>query len=258
MTKKITHYQSPITHIQMSHLNIHILQMPQLGNRERTIRVLLPRNYSETDKPFPVLYMQDGQNLFDPETAAFGDWRIPKTMDKLALKKQVIIVGIDNGSEHRINEYAPYKLGKNGGEGDAYVRFIIETVKPFVDNEYRTLPQRENTGIAGSSMGGLIALYAGLKYGDVFGKTGVLSPSIWFNPKVLDLIKEAPQYFCQFYVCASKNEMQGMEATLEKTYWAFKNAGYTDEQIRVVIQERGKHNEFFWSKEFKPMLEWLF
>jgi predicted alpha/beta superfamily hydrolase len=248
----------------MSFLNFHTLQMPQLG-RERTIRVLLPRNYNETDKPFPVLYMQDGQNLFDPETAAFGDWRIPKTMDKLPLKKQVIIVGIDNGSEHRINEYAPYKLGKSGGEGDAYVRFIIETVKPFIDNEYRTMPQRETTGIAGSSMGGLIALYAGLKHGDVFGKIGVLSPSIWFNPKVLDLIKgTSPEgigtnpYFCQFYVCASKNEMQGMRATLEKTYWAFKNAGYNDEQIRVVIQERGKHNEFFWSKEFKPMLEWLF
>jgi predicted alpha/beta superfamily hydrolase len=241
----------------MSFLNIHTLQMPQLG-RERTIRVLLPRNYTQTDKPFPVLYMQDGQNLFDPETAAFGDWRIPKTMDKLALKKQVIIVGIDNGSEHRINEYAPFKMGKSGGEGDAYVRFIIETVKPLIDNEYRTMPQRETTGIAGSSMGGLIALYAGLKYGDFFGKTGVLSPSIWFNPKVLDLINDVNAIKSQFYVCASKREMQGMEATLEKTYWAFKNAGYNDEQIRVVIQDRGKHNEFFWSREFKPMLEWLF
>jgi predicted alpha/beta superfamily hydrolase len=248
----------------MSLLNIHTLQMPQLG-RERTIRVLLPRNYTQTDKAFPVLYMQDGQNLFDPETAAFGDWRIPKTMDKLPLKKQVIIVGIDNGGVDRINEYAPFKKGKSGGEGDAYVRFIIETLKPFIDKEYRTMPQREATGIAGSSMGGLIALYAGLKYADVFGKTGVLSPSIWFNPKIMDLIKETPQpassadmYFSQFYVCASKSEMQGMQATLEKTYWAFKNAGYNDEQIRVVIQERGKHNEFFWSKEFKPMLEWLF
>jgi predicted alpha/beta superfamily hydrolase len=241
----------------MSNLNLHTLQMPQLG-RERTIRVLVPRNYNQSDKPFPVLYMQDGQNLFDPETAAFGDWRIPKTMEKLPFKKQVIIVGIDNGSEHRINEYAPFKLGKSGGEGDAYVRFIVETVKLFIDNEYRTMPQREHTGIAGSSMGGLIALYAGLKYGDFFGKVGVLSPSIWFNPKVLDLINDKKAHKSQFYVCASKNEMQGMAATLEKTYWAFKNAGYNDAQIRVVIQERGKHNEFFWSKEFKSMLEWLF
>jgi predicted alpha/beta superfamily hydrolase len=251
----------------MPNLNIHTLQMPQLG-RERTIRVLLPRNYTQTEKSFPVLYMQDGQNLFDPATAAFGDWRIPKTMEKLALKKQVIIVGIDNGGVDRINEYAPYKMGKSGGEGDAYVCFIIENLKPFIDNEYRTLPQRENTGIAGSSMGGLIALYAGLKYGEIFGKTGVLSPSIWFNPKILDLINETPsrknrdfvpqQYFNQFYVCASKREMQGMEKTLENVYWSFKNVGFSDEQIRVVIQERGKHNEFFWSREFKPMLEWLF
>jgi predicted alpha/beta superfamily hydrolase len=248
----------------MSFLNIHPFHIPQFG-RDRTIRVLLPRNYSESDKAFPVLYMQDGQNLFDPETAAFGDWRIPKTMDNLPLKRQAIIVGIDNGGADRINEYAPFKRGKNGGEGDTYVRFIIETLKPFIDNEYRTLPQRDTTGIAGSSMGGLIALYAGLKYGHIFGKTGVLSPSIWFNPKILDLINEAPQpassadrYRSQFYVCASKREMQGMEAILEKTYWAFKNAGYNDEQIRVVIQDRGRHNELFWSREFKPMFEWLF
>jgi predicted alpha/beta superfamily hydrolase len=242
----------------MSFLNIHPFQIPQLS-RDRTIRVLLPRNYSETNKAFPVLYMQDGQNLFDPETAAFGDWKIPKTMDKLPLKKQVIIVGIDNGAEYRINEYAPFKKGKSGGEGDAYVRFIVENLKPFIDNEYRTLPQRETTGIAGSSMGGLIALYAGLKYGDIFGKTGVLSPSIWFNPKIMDLIKEIPpQYWSQFYVCASKQEMQGMEKTLENVYWSFKNTGFSDDVVRVVIQERGKHNEVFWSREFKPMLEWLF
>ena len=242
----------------MSFLNIHPFHIPQLGH-DRTIRVLLPRNYAETDKRFPVLYMQDGQNLFDPATAAFGDWKIPAAMDKQPLKRQAIIVGIDNGGVDRIHEYAPYKRGKNGGQGDAYVRFIIETLKPFIDNEYRTLSQRETTGIAGSSMGGLISLYAGLKYGGVFGKTGVLSPSIWFNPKVIELGNDAPpQNRSQIYVCASKTEMRGMEQTLQNVYWAFKNAGYSDEQIRVVVQERGKHNEAFWSREFKPMFEWLF
>jgi predicted alpha/beta superfamily hydrolase len=242
----------------MSSLKIHPFYITQLG-RDRTIRVLLPRNYYETDKAFPVLYMHDGQNLFDPTTAAFGDWNIPKSMHNQPLKKQAIIVGIDNGSIDRIHEYAPYKRGKNGGQGDAYVRFIIEILKPFIDSTYRTLPQSESTGIAGSSMGGLISLYAGLKYGHVFGKIGALSPSIWFNPQIVSLLKEAPpQYRGQFYVSASKTEMRGMEATLQNIYWAFKNTGYSDEQIRVVIKDRGKHNEIFWSREFKPMLEWLF
>ena len=90
-------------------LSFHTLQMPQLGNRERTIRVFLPRHYFKTDKRFPVVYMQDGQNLFDPETAFGGrDWQIAKTMDKMPLTKQAIIVGIDNGEADRINEYAPF------------------------------------------------------------------------------------------------------------------------------------------------------
>ncbi len=242
----------------MPTLQYHQFHIPQLG-RDRTIRILLPRQYAQTDKRFPVLYMQDGQNLFDPATAAFDDWKLPKIMAQQPLKKQAIIVGIDNGGIDRIHEYAPFQRGKNGGQGDAYVRFIIETLKPFVDSQYRTLPERDTTGIAGSSMGGLIALYAGLNYGHIFGKTGVLSPSIWFNPMVLTITqKTPPQYLSRFYVCASKNEMRGMETTMQNTYWALKNNGFNDDQIRVVIKERGKHNEIFWRSAFKPMFEWLF
>ena len=127
-------------------LHTHRFNMPQL-NRERTIRVLLPRNYFESDSRYPVIYMQDGQNLFDSATAFNGnDWKLPATLSKLSLKKQAIIVGIDNGEVDRINEYAPFKRGKSGGEGDQYVHFIIETLKPFIDSEYRTIPQREARG----------------------------------------------------------------------------------------------------------------
>ena len=237
-------------------LHTHRFNMPQL-NRERTIRVLMPRNYFELDNRYPVIYMQDGQNLFDPSTAFGGnDWKIPVTLSKLSLKKQAIIVGIDNGDVDRMNEYAPFKRGKGGGEGDQYIHFIIETLKPFIDSEYRTMPHRETTGIAGSSMGGLIALYAGLKYGEVFGKVGVLSPSIWFNPQVLDLV-ETVSIKSQFYIAGSKNEMRAMESTLQNVYWTFNKAGFAEEQLRVVLRDRGKHNETMWRNEFKKMYDFL-
>lgn len=240
-------------------LNFHSFEIPQLGNRERTIRVFLPRNYFTTDRAFPVLYMQDGQNLFDPETSYGGrDWQIAKTMDKMPLAKQVIIVGIDNGESNRINEYAPFESKNGGGEGDAYLQFIVETLKPFIDNEYRTQPQREATGIAGSSMGGLISFYAGLRYSDIFGKIGPMSPALWFNPAVLDMLQDNIEPKSLFYVVASKTELKSMEGTLQKIYWGLKNNGWSDEQIHVIVRDRGTHSEVFWGREFRKMLEWLF
>lgn len=237
-------------------LHSHSFFMPQL-QRERTIKVLMPKDYETNKCNYPVIYMHDGQNLFDPATAFDGDWQIPHTLQNQPLKRQAIIVGIYNGEMNRMNEYAPYKKGKNGGEGEPYMRFIIDTLKPFIDKEYRTFPQRETTGIAGSSMGGLISLYAGLKYSHIFGKVGVLSPSIWFNPQVLDLIPQTP-IKSQFYVAGSKTEMRSMESTLQNTYWAFKNAGFSDDLVRVVVRDRGKHNEIMWRREFKKMYEWFF
>ena len=242
----------------MDFLNIHSIYMPQL-DRERTIRVFLPRDYEKTNRSYPVLYMQDGQNLFEPETAFGGrDWQIPATLFKQPLRRQAIIVGIDNGEENRLNEYAPYPTKDGGGEADLYCQFITDTLKPFIDDNYRTLTDRENTGIAGSSMGGLCAYYAGLAYGNIFGKVGVLSPSIWFNPSVIDLANNNPSLKSRFFVVGSKTEMRSMEKTLENMYNAFKNGGFSDEQIQVAVRDRGKHNEFFWRLEFKKMFEYLF
>jgi predicted alpha/beta superfamily hydrolase len=242
----------------MDFLNIHSIYMPQL-DRERTVRVLLPKGYDNTNRSYPVLYMQDGQNLFEPETAFGGrDWQIPNTLFKQPLRRQAIIVGIDNGEENRLNEYAPYKTKDGGGEADLYCQFITDTLKPFIDDNYRTLTDRENTGIAGSSMGGLCAYYAGLAYGNVFGKVGVLSPSIWFNPSVVELAAKDPSVKSRFFVVGSKTEMRSMEKTLEKIYFAFKNGGFSDDQIQVAVRDRGKHNEVFWKIEFKKMFEYLF
>ena len=242
----------------MTALHTFSLQMPQLG-RARTIRVLLPRNYDRhSDRRFPVIYLQDGQNLFDAKTAAFHPWKLPRVMARQPLYRQAILVGIDHGGVDRLHEYAPYRRGHHGGQGDAYLRFIIDTLKPHIDQRYRTWPQREATAIAGSSMGGLIAFYAALRYPQVFGKAGVLSPSLWFNPGVLDLVAKTGSPRAQVCVAGSKTEARSMDATLQKVYWAFKNAGFSDDQLRVVLRDRGGHTEAFWRREFVGMYEWLF
>ena len=243
----------------MDFLNFHPFYIPQL-DRDRMIRVLVPKDYWTSDRSYPVLYMQDGQNLFQAETAFGGrDWQLIATLFKQPLKRQAIIVGIDNGEADRLNEYAPDKKGKmGGGEADLYCKFLIETLKPFIDATYRTLPDRDNTGIAGSSMGGLLAYYAGLAYGNIFGKVGVLSPSIWFNPNVVQLAANNPYSKSRFFVVGSKTEMRGMEATLKGVYDAFKTGGFSDDQIQVAVRDRGKHNEVFWKLEFKKMFEYLF
>jgi len=156
MTQKVKH--------SVSQLQVHYpFYIPQL-NRQRAIRVLLPRNYwKDTSRRFPVIYLQDGQNLFDPATSAFRHWKLKEFMERQPLKRQAILVGIDHGGVDRNHEYAPFRRGKSGGQGDAYLQFIEHTLKPFIDREYRTWTHREATGIVGASLGGLIAFYAGIK-----------------------------------------------------------------------------------------------
>ena len=175
--------------------NVSILdenfKIPQL-NRERRIWVYLPPDYENSTASYPVVYMHDGQNIFDTSTAYAGEWNVDETLNKLYKKigLGLIVIGIDNGNSKRLDEYSPWKNKKyGGGEGEAYADFIVNTLKPIVDQKFRTLSNKENTGIIGSSMGGLISYYATLKYADVFGKSGVFSPSFWFSDKSFDFAK---------------------------------------------------------------------
>lgn len=236
--------------------DLHIFQTPH--PTPRTIRVLLPPNYHSSAHCYPVIYALDGQNLFEAETAYGGrHWKIPYTMSKLPKRLQAIVVGIDNAGADRIREYAPYQRGKQGGGGLAHLHFIIQTLKPEVDASFRTLPQADSTAIVGSSMGGLLAFYAGLRFGDVFGKVGALSPSLWFNPHVLQLAANDVGKKSRFYVAGSRTESRRMELGLQNVYRALRKGGFSDEGIRVVIRDRGKHNEVFWGREFPKMWRWL-
>src|SRR5437879_3681147 len=148
----------------------------------RNLLVYTPASYARGDARYPVVYMQDGQNLFDPATSFEGDWGIRATLADLAQTGlEAIVVGIPHQGKRRPFEYSPFVDPVNGGGGgEQYLAFVVETVKPLVDRGFRTLRNRGQTVIAGSSLGGLISLYAFFRHPDVFGAAGVLSPALWF------------------------------------------------------------------------------
>ena len=142
-------------------------EIPQL-KRHRRIAVLLPFDYYENDKEYPVLYLHDGQNLFDEESP-FGNWAIDQSLGRLASQGSgdVVVVSIDHGGEDRLNEYLPFNTRKYGkGQGKLYIQFLMETLMPYVEKHFRVLTDGDHTGIGGSSMGALISLYAGLSFPD--------------------------------------------------------------------------------------------
>jgi len=227
-------------------------------NRWRTTRILLPAAYYKyPEKSFPVIYMLDGQNLFDASTAFAMPWGLKEKMDQLPYHLQCIIVGVDNGGVYRGSEYLPphrHKLFRHG-EGDKYLDFIVHELRQKVNHHLRTLTDRENTMICGSSMGGLMSFYAATRMPSIFGKAGVFSPAFWLYPQVLNIPNK--EHNAKIYVMGSVNESKGMKATLQKTYWALKNKGYDESTFKVVIKDRGKHNEVLWGREFTSMVRWL-
>ncbi len=183
---------------------------PQLNN-DRHLLVYLPPSYDQTDRRYPVLYMQDGQNLFDHATSYAGEWGVDETMEQLSREEQLeaIVVGIPNQGKERVDEYSPYHdayLG--GGRGNAYLDFIAHTVKPLIDGSFRTLPGRQQTGLMGSSMGGLISLYGFFRHPDLFGFAGVMSPSLWFaRGAIFGTVETAAYHPGKLYLDAGTREL---------------------------------------------------
>jgi len=232
--------------------------MPQLG-RTRRIWVYLPAEYSTaTSKRYPVLYMHDGQNLFDNSTAFAGEWGVDEAMD--AVRNACIVVGIDNGAAKRMNEYNPNDTKQFGkGEGRAYLQFIVQNLKPFVDRQYRTLPDKRHTYMAGSSMGGLITFYAGLYYPAVFGRLGVFSPSFWIEPsiktQVKELAKRATHGFQKYYFYAGGGEGQQMAPDMKAVAAVLKQIA--NPALITVVKPEGKHNEISWAAVFPDFFKWI-
>jgi len=236
--------------------------MPQL-DRYRKIWIYLPDDYSTaTSKYYPVIYMQDGQNLFDDSTAFAGEWQVDETLHNLQMDGNYgcIVIGIENGGLFRMDEYSPYHNPYyGGGQGDEYCDFIVNTLKPYVDSHYRTLTSRDYTAIAGSSMGGLISFYAGMKYQDVFSKIGVFSPSFWFNDSIYNFtVAQGHQDPMRFYFVAGRYESGDMVPDIVLMYNWMSSVGFSPDEMDTVIKTDGQHSEWFWDREFPGCYLWLF
>ena len=239
--------------------------IPQL-KRTRRVWIYLPDCYAECKKKFPVLYMHDGQNVFDDATSYSGEWGVDEYLDSLGMDaKECIVVAIDNGGIKRLNEYSPYdfslsdlggSIKSNKGEGDQYVDFLVKTLKPFIDKNYRTAKDKANTAIAGSSMGGLISLYAVLKYPKVFGAAGVFSPAFSIAPEIFDDIKaKGKKVTSKIYFYAGKQEGERMVPDMLKAYEAMSKISKA--KMQAVIRNDGRHNEPTWREEFPLFYEWI-
>jgi predicted alpha/beta superfamily hydrolase len=231
--------------------------IPQL-KRTRRVWIYLPAGYTISQQSYPVLYMQDGQNVFDDATSFAGEWGVDETLDSISRhKKEMIVVAVDNDGQKRMNEYNPYDNEKFGkGEGDAYVDFLVQTLKPFIDKHYRTIHQQEGTFIAGSSLGALISMYAVLKYPKVFGGAGIFSPSFWIAPQIFDLIKtKGKNINTKIYFYCGKQEGEGMESNMTRAFQEMR--ANSQARMITVVRPDGHHSETTWREEFPLFYLWL-
>lgn len=244
--------------------NVKVIEIPlhfPRIERERQIRIYLPPNYSTSKKDYDVLYMHDGQNLFDDATSFVGEWGVDEVLNELYKENglELIVVGIDNGQEHRMQELTAWDHEKYGkAEGKEYMDFIVRTVKPYVDDHYRTLSSWEHTGIMGSSMGGLISHYAVFQYSGYFSKAGIFSPSYWYSEGPFDQAKKlklSPETKLFLYMGGKEGPM--MLDNFNRMVELLKEEGYAD-QMQTKITSNGEHNERFWRAELKEALLWLY
>jgi alpha-glucosidase len=238
-----------------------LLEMPGLG-RKRQIRVYLPPGYASSDKRYPVLYMHDAQNLFDDATSFVGEWKVDETLDALAKagKLELIVVGIDNGEDKRLNELNAWDNPRFGrGEGHEYMDFIVKVLKPLVDSTYRTLPERANTAVMGSSMGGLISHYAIAQYPEVFSKAGVFSPAYWTAPAAYEFVAARPvPKDARIYMLMGEDEGESMVPDVKRMAQVVRATGLPADRMVLKIVPGEHHNEKFWSRQFGEAVQWLF
>jgi predicted alpha/beta superfamily hydrolase len=235
----------------------------------RDVTVYLPAGYDEQpERCYPVLYMHDGQNLFDPRKAFIPGhhWRIAENTDAVIEAGEVeplIIVGINNMGERRLAEYthsADPKLG--GGEADCYGLLLVEELMPFIGENFRVASGPEHTGLGGSSLGGLVSLYLGLRYPEIFGRLAVMSPSIWWNRRsILRVLREAGQPEQRARIWLDAGDAEGprtqpdaslLAAQLDRQGWV------PGRDLHFEKVPGGTHDEAAWAARVRPMLRWLF
>lgn len=227
---------------------------PQLENK-RDVLIYLPPSYSVGERRYPVLYMHDGQNLFDEATAFAGqDWQVDETMERMSADGyEAIIVGAFHTSDDRLREYNPFP-GRWTSKGEPYVNFLCDSLKPFMDRNFRTLTEPAATGILGSSMGGLISLYAFFRRPDIFGLCGAMSPSLFVGHNaILKYVREAPFHLGKIYL-----DHGTREPSARPVYELLRAKGYrirTD--LKYVAEHGGHHHESAWARRLPGALRFL-
>jgi len=251
-----------------SRLRKHLQFPSRLVKEKHDLVVYIPPMYdADPGRRYPVLFMQDGQNLFDPETAFVkgNHWRLGETADELIAASEIqplIIVGIYNTGVRRIDEYTPTEDSRlGGGQADAYGRMLVEELKPFIDNTYSTLPGAENCGLGGSSLGGLVSLYLGLRYSSIFGKLAVMSPSVWWDKRAIlatiAQVEKRPDLKIWLDIGTKESkravpDARALEKCLIRKGWTL------DEDLAYTEVLGAEHNELAWAQRVEPMLKFLF
>jgi len=251
---------SPTTRARIRLETLKDFWSPELGNR-RDILVHLPASYHWQDRAYPVLYMQDGQNLFDPSTSFAGDWKLGNVMASAARRGvEAIVVAIPNMGAERLAEYSPFvDPAEGGGAGNRYLDFLTRTLKPAIDERFRTLPGREHVGIAGSSMGGLISLYGFFRSPSAFGFAGVLSPSLWFaGDAIFASVEQAAFVPGRIYLDIGAQEGASHVARARRMREVLNAKGYRiGSKLRWLESRCGRHDEASWARRFARALPFL-
>ncbi|MBI5930738.1 MAG: alpha/beta hydrolase [Chloroflexi bacterium] len=267
--------QDPAQHSVTGNLKVQKnFLSPQLHNT-RDVLVYLPPSYDwpeMSQRRYPVLYMQDGQNLFDAATSYAGEWQVDESIEMLTAefgaRAEIIVVGIPN-NEQRQQEYNPFDHPRFGkGRGNDYLRFMVETIKPEVDRHFRTLPDRDNTAIAGSSMGGLISLYGFFHHPEIFGAVAAFSPALWVGmPRIQEFLNHAPYLPGKVYLDVGTNESNRRKTNTGISYLMFhsrqaieslEKKGYSlGHDLLYFEEEGGTHSESDWARRFPDALKFL-
>ncbi|MEP0355061.1 alpha/beta hydrolase-fold protein [Paraglaciecola sp.] len=231
-------------------------------DKQRTVRLYLPPSYDNSVKSYPVIYMHDGQNMFDNHTSDNGEWEVDESLNALAAvqKFEVIVVAIDHGGEERMNELSPWENKRFGiAQGQAYMDFIVEVVKVYVDNNYRTKPERLYTAIMGGDMGGLSSHYALHAYPDVFSKAGIFSPAYWYSQDVFAHTKlKKAKLDSRLFILYSDKEGDGMIADTDRMSRQLKSQGHPRDNFKFKRVKSGEQREALWKSQFAEAVMWLF
>lgn len=234
------------------------VEVPSMGS-SKNIWVYLPKSYEASQHKYPVLYLQDAQNLFDKSTSFSGEWRVDEILD--SLNTDLIVIGIEHGNDRRIEELTPFPHPDHGGgKADLYLEFIVSNLKPVIDNRYRTHTGPEKTYIGGSSLGGLFSYYSLLKHPGVFGKALVFSPSFWFTGEIFEFTSQQNAEILNkvaLLMMAGEKESETMVPLMFKMRQQLLDQGMPSCNIYVRSFANGAHNENFWSSILPQAVLWL-